>query len=98
MITTDVILKSLNEVGLTVLYVLIGTALLEVLLYFLLVRWLRWRYAMPVMLLTPAIIGLFALVVYPLLWEANLSLTNMSLRRFKTPEYIGFQNYVRVIT
>jgi arabinogalactan oligomer/maltooligosaccharide transport system permease protein len=98
MITMDVILKSLNEVGTTVLYVLIGTAVIESIMYVVLVRLLKWRYAMPVMLLTPAIIGLGALVVYPLIWEANLSLTNMSLRRFRNYEYVGFENYVRVFT
>ncbi|NPV57702.1 MAG: sugar ABC transporter permease [Anaerolineae bacterium] len=96
--TMDVILKSLNEVGTTVLYVLIGTAVIESIMYVVLVRLLKWRYAMPVMLLTPAIIGLGALVVYPLIWEANLSLTNMSLRRFRNYEYVGFENYVRVFT
>lgn len=98
MITSEVILKSLNEVGVTVLYVLGGTLIIEFILWLLLVKTFKWRYAMPFMLLTPAIIGLCALVVYPLIWEANLSFMNMSLKHFKDPSYIGFANYIRVFT
>lgn len=98
MITSDVILKSLNEVGVTVLYVLGGTLVIEFILWLLLVKIFKWRYAMPFMLLTPAIIGLCALVVYPLIWEANLSFMNMSLKHFQDPTYIGFTNYIRVFT
>jgi len=43
MITSDVILKSLNEVGVTVLYVLGGTVVIEFILWLLLVRLLKWR-------------------------------------------------------
>ena len=98
MITTEVILKSLNEVGTTILYVLGGTFVLEFILWLILVKLLKWRYAMPFMLLMPAILGLAALVVYPLVWEGNLSFMNMSLKHFKDPTYVGFQNYIRVFT
>jgi arabinogalactan oligomer/maltooligosaccharide transport system permease protein len=50
------------------------------------------------MLLAPAVVGLVALVVYPLLWEFNLSFMNMSLRRFKNPTYVGLEQYVSVFT
>lgn len=76
------LVPSLSEVGTTIAYILIGTVLLEVLLYIILGRILQSRYTLPFMLLGPAAVGLIALVVYPLLWEFNLSLTNMSLRRF----------------
>lgn len=94
----DTILKSLSEVGSTIVYVLVGTVLLEAVLYVVLMRLLKWKYALPFMLLAPAIIGLTVLVIYPLIWEFNLSLTNMSLRRFRNPEFIGFNNYIRVFT
>jgi arabinogalactan oligomer/maltooligosaccharide transport system permease protein len=96
MITSDVILKSLSEVGMTILYLVCGTAILELVLYLILQRWLKYKYALPFMLIAPAVIGLIALVVYPLLWELNISFTNMSLRHFKQPEYIGFTNYLNV--
>lgn len=98
MIEGEVVLKSLGEVGTTVLFVLIGTVILEAILYLVLMRWLKYRYALPFMLLAPAIVGLLVLVVYPLLWELNLSFGNMSLRKFKNWEYVGFTNYVRVFT
>jgi arabinogalactan oligomer/maltooligosaccharide transport system permease protein len=98
MITPDVIIKSLTEVATTILYVLAGTVLLEAILYLLLVRLLKWKLALPFMLLAPAVVGLVALVIYPLLWEANISFTNMSLRHFKDPGYIGFVNYREVFT
>lgn len=98
MITSEVILKSLGEVGTTILFILVGTVVVEALLYLILVKWLKYKYALPFMLLTPAVIGLTALVIYPLLWELRLSFTNMSLRYFKNYEFIGLQNYIRVFT
>jgi len=98
MITSEVILKSLSEVGSTVLMILAGTVVVEALLYLLLVKWLKYKYALPFMLLAPAAIGLIALVIYPLVWELRLSFTNMSLKAFKNPQFIGFKNYVRVFT
>lgn len=98
MIPNEVLVKSLLEVGTTVLYVLIGTAILEAVLYLVLMRWLKYRYALPFMLLAPAIVGLATLTIYPLLWELRLSFTNMSLRAFRDPQFIGLTNYVRVFT
>ncbi|MBN1305342.1 MAG: sugar ABC transporter permease, partial [Anaerolineales bacterium] len=96
MIEAGLITRSLQEIGVTLLVILAGTVVLEGILYFILVRWLNWRFALPVMLLAPAILGLSALVIYPMLWELNISFTNMSLRHFLDPEYIGFENYASV--
>ena len=96
MIDGRVIGQSLGEVGITVLWVFLGTALIEAILYLVLERWLKWKYAFPFMLITPALIGLSVLVVYPLLWELNISFGNMSLRRFMNWEYIGFENYEKI--
>jgi arabinogalactan oligomer/maltooligosaccharide transport system permease protein len=90
--------KSLGEVGMTVLWVLLATVVIEVILYFVLDRWLKWKYAFPFMLLTPALIGLSVLVIYPLMWELNISFTNMSLRHFKDWTYSGFDQYIQVFT
>ncbi len=98
MITSDVITRSLTEVGSTVLFILIGTVILEALLYLILVRLLKYKYALPFMLVAPAAVGLIALVVYPLLWEFRISLTNMSLKTFRNPSFNGFINYVKVFT
>ena len=91
-------LKSLSEVGSTILYIGIGTIIIEGILYLIFEKWLKFKYALPIMLLAPAVIGLSALVVYPLLWELNLSFGNMSLNHFKTWDYIGFKNYISVFT
>jgi arabinogalactan oligomer/maltooligosaccharide transport system permease protein len=96
MIDPSVFGKSLGEIGSTILLILIGTVILEVILYYILVRWLNWKFALPIMLLAPAILGLVALVIYPMIWELNISFTNMSLRHFLEPEYIGFNNYLSV--
>lgn len=98
MITWEVILNSLGEVGITVIYILLGTIVLEVLLYLILMKLLKYKYALPFMLVAPAVVGLIALVVYPLIWEFRLSMTNMALKTFKNPEFIWFKNYVRVFT
>ncbi len=98
MITLDIIQKSLYEVLSTIFFVMVGVVFLEAVLYVVLMRWLKWKLALPYMLLAPAVIGLMALVLYPLIWELNLSFTNMSLRHFKEPEYIGIQNYIQVFT
>lgn len=78
----EVVTRSLGEVGTTVAFILLGTVLLEVLIYVVLGVVLKYKYTLPFMLLGPAIVGLLALIIYPLIWEFNLSLTNMSLRRF----------------
>lgn len=96
MITTDVISKSLSEVGTTILFVLIGTVILESILYLLLVKVLKYKFAFALMLIAPAVVGLIALVIYPLLWELRLSFTNMSLRHFKEYSFIGLKNYLQV--
>lgn len=81
-LTFEVMLASINEVSITLLWIIGGTILLELALYLIFGRLLNSQYALPIMLLAPAIVGLIALIVYPLIWEFNLSLTNMSLRRF----------------
>ena len=99
-------LGALAEVFLTLGFIAAGVALLEGLLYLVLVRWLRARLAVPLMLIAPAFLGLAVLIVYPLLWELNVSFTTMSLRNFRDPGllglgqdmFAGFDNYIRVFT
>ena len=98
MITPQTMLVSLKEVGSTVLYLLAAAALIEVILYLVLVKWLKYKYAFAFMLMAPAIVGLFFLIIYPLLWELRLSFTNMSLRAFRDPKFIGLTNYIKVFT
>jgi uncharacterized membrane protein len=64
---------SLTEVGGTILALLAGIALLEAVLYIVFSRILKSKHTLPIMLLAPAAVGLIAVVVYPLIWEFNLS-------------------------
>lgn len=50
----------------------------------------------PYIFIAPAFIVMAIMVFYPLGYGFWLSLTNMSLRTFKNPSFIGLQNYVKV--
>ncbi|MGZ8474680.1 MAG: carbohydrate ABC transporter permease [Candidatus Limnocylindria bacterium] len=78
---------ALVEVLITLAVIAAAVAILEGVLYLILVRWLRARLAVPLMLMAPAMVGLIALIAYPLLWELNVSFTNMSLRNFCEPGF-----------
>jgi arabinogalactan oligomer/maltooligosaccharide transport system permease protein len=97
-LSLNAITTAVGQVGLTLLVIAVLVAVIEGALYLLLVRLLKTRLAMPIMLVAPAVVGLAVLVVYPLLWELNISFTNMSLRHFKNPEFIGIKNYIEVFT
>jgi arabinogalactan oligomer/maltooligosaccharide transport system permease protein len=84
-LNADVFARSFGQVGSTVLVVAVAVVALEVILYFALKRGLKWKYALPVMLVAPAFIGLAILVLYPIIYNFRLAFSNMSLRRF-TPE------------
>jgi arabinogalactan oligomer/maltooligosaccharide transport system permease protein len=81
--------NALVEVGVTLLIIAAVVAALEGLLYLILVRWLKARLAAPLMLLAPAVLGLLALNVWPLIWELNVSFTKMGLRNFFDPGFLG---------
>ncbi|HYN47697.1 MAG TPA: sugar ABC transporter permease [Candidatus Nanopelagicales bacterium] len=102
----DAVTTAIGQVGLTLIVIAVVVAALEGLLYVLLVKVVRTRYAIPMMLVAPAALGLLILIGYPLLWELNVSFTNMSLRNFKNPGFlglandmfVGFDNYIDVFT
>jgi arabinogalactan oligomer/maltooligosaccharide transport system permease protein len=50
------------------------------------------------LLIAPAILVMFATVVFPFLYNVLLSLSNMSLTNFQDWSIIGFQNYAEVFT
>ena len=83
----DQSLGALGEVLSTLAVIAVAVAAVEGLLYLVLVRWLKARLAVPFMLIAPAFVGLLLLIVYPLLWELNVSFTNMSLRNFCPPDF-----------
>ncbi len=102
-------ITAISDVAWTLVVLLVAVAILEAVLYVLFVRWRKSRWALPIMFLTPAVIGLLVLYVYPLLWELNVSFTKMSIRYFVDPGFlgldtakgsifVGFQNYIDVFT
>jgi arabinogalactan oligomer / maltooligosaccharide transport system permease protein len=105
-LSLNAVTAAIGQVGLTLLVIAGVVVVLEGLLYLLLVRLVKTRYAIPIMLVAPAVLGLLILIGYPLLWELNVSFTNMSLRNFKNPGFlglsngmfVGLENYVQVFT
>ncbi len=49
-------------------------------------------------LVTPAMIILLGVVVYPFVYNVIISLSNMNLRHIRDWEIVGFRNYVKVFT
>jgi arabinogalactan oligomer/maltooligosaccharide transport system permease protein len=58
----------------------------------------RGQFRLAYMLMAPAIAGLLMLVVFPLLWEINVSFSNLSPKHFRNPDFVGLQNYLDVFT
>jgi arabinogalactan oligomer/maltooligosaccharide transport system permease protein len=86
-LTLQIMLRSLGEVGSTILGVVAFALLLELALWLVFDKWLHYKNALPIMLLAPAAIGLFFLIVYPMLFELRLTFSNMNIRRFKNPSF-----------
>jgi len=105
-VSLDSVTTALGQVSLTLIVIAAIVVVLEGFLYLLLVKLVKTKYAIPIMLVAPAALGLLVLIGYPLLWELNVSFTNMSLRNFKNPGFlgleqgmfVGFENYVQVFT
>lgn len=56
------------------------------------------RHTLPYIMLVPATFLLVAVIVYPLLYSAYISLTDAHLLRFAQAEFIGLENYERLLT
>ncbi len=50
------------------------------------------------LLVAPAIIVLFVMNIFPLLWSFGLSFFNYRANRLKVPEFVGLRNFERVLT
>ena len=81
----DAFISALVQVGLTLVAVAIGFALLEGVLYLLLVRLLQLARRGAGHARRTRLVGLLVLILWPLLWELNVSFTGMSLRNFRDP-------------
>jgi len=95
-LTLDTVVRSLREIGQFVLFIALGVAVLEALLYLLLHRVLHARNALAYMLLAPALVGISLLVIYPFAYDVYLAFTNMSLRTAQNPTFSlqnGIENF-----
>lgn len=95
-LSLDVMLQSLRQVGITVIAIVLLTIVLEIGLYILFVRILKHKYALPIMLLSPAVIGLTLLYIYPIGYEISLAFSNMSLDNFKRSYNITEQSLTKL--
>ncbi|NQT59432.1 MAG: sugar ABC transporter permease [Bacteroidetes bacterium] len=81
-LTPQIIQDSLIQVLGTIVVVVAFVVVLELFLYYVLKKKLQWKFSLPIMLVTPAAIGLAMLVLYPIAYNIVLACSNMSLRRF----------------
>ncbi len=64
----------------------------------------RGRHKTAIMMLAPAILGIFAVIVYPFLFQLYLSVTNLNLFTIggwlsgESLDFVGFRNFVKVFT
>lgn len=82
-LTWDIVVRGVSEIGKLLVVVAFGVVALEVLAYVILYRLLRYRYALPLMLLLPALVGVAALIIYPFGFNVYLAFSNMNMYRFK---------------
>ena len=97
----DIIVRSLGELGSSLIYIIVGMALLEGIVWLLAAKVFRSRTVLVWLLLTPAVCGLALLVLYPIFYEFSLSFSNLSLRTFRNPDFSLthlFENFGRVFT
>lgn len=89
MFNVDQAITAILDVGTTLIIIVAGIAAIEALLYLTLMRRRKSRLALPIMALAPAVVGIAALYIYPLLWELNVSFTSMGIRNFINPGLLG---------
>jgi arabinogalactan oligomer/maltooligosaccharide transport system permease protein len=100
-LTGAIIGTSLAQVGTTIAVLVAGVVVLEVLVWLVAAKLLHVRNPLVPMLLAPAIVGLAALVVVPIGYEVRLAFSNMSLRRFRNPDFglvYGWNNLKSIFT
>ncbi len=75
--------RNVTNVGFTVLAVVGAIVLMEVLLYLFLHKTLKFRKALPIVLIAPAVIGIAVLILYPIVYTFVLSFSNMNLSNLR---------------
>jgi arabinogalactan oligomer/maltooligosaccharide transport system permease protein len=68
-LTAEVVVNTIKELGSMVLYIILGTVILEILVYLVLGKIFKSKYTLPYMLMIAAIFGISMLVIYPVGYE-----------------------------
>lgn len=92
---------SLGEIIPVVLLVVVGAVLLELVVYWLLARGLKSRYALPYTLLAPSALGLLAFLGWPLIFNVGIAFSNWRLANLLSPSFglqYGLDNFRKVFT
>lgn len=82
-LTWDIVVQGIGEVGKLIFFVAVAVISLEVVAYLILVKWLKFKNALPFMLMLPALAGVAILILYPFGFNIYLAFSNMSMYRFK---------------
>lgn len=93
--------RGLGEVLPAILLIVLGTILLEVVVYFLLAKVIRTKYALPYTLFAPSAVGLLVFFVYPFFYDFAIAFSNMSLTTLLNPSFgwqYGVDNFQRVFS
>ncbi len=92
---------SLGEVIPVFLLIVLGSLVLEFIVYFLLTKVVHSKYALPFTLLVPSAVGLLAFLAWPLIFNIGIAFSNWRLANLLNPSF-GFQygvsNLQRVFT
>ncbi|MEA4884171.1 MAG: sugar ABC transporter permease [Clostridia bacterium] len=98
-LTWDIVSHGLAESGRFLAIAVTGVVILEGLAYIVLHRLLKYKYALPAMLIIPAFVAVMALIIYPFGFNMYLAFSNMSMYRFKEFSVglsYGLQNFLDV--
>ncbi len=79
-LTTQIITESLGEIVPLLLIIVAAVAVLEVSVYLLLHKVFHSKYALPYTLLAPSAVGLLVFLVYPFVYNIQLSFGDVRLR------------------
>lgn len=59
--------------------------------------WINAPHRRGPLLVAPALITLFVVNIFPLLWSFGLSFFNYRANRMQTPDFVGLKNYINII-
>ncbi len=91
----------LSELVPVIILIIIGSVALEVVMYFILTKVFKSRYALPYTLLAPSALGLAVFLGWPLIFNIGIAFSNWRLVNLLNPSFglqYGLENFRRVFT